>query len=226
SVMQETRQKLVELLRVRGGQTVEDLARALHLTRTAVTTQLATLQSEGFVRRQGLRPGRRRPSGVYALTPSEDSLFPKSYADFAAAVLDALKREGAGNLQRVLRRVGDRWIARDLPRVEGLEGWARLEQARGILAERGFMPDLQAMGNGFLLREFNCPAMRLAVEHPEVCDMVHRWMEAIFGKPLRRVQCLRQGDPYSAYTIRLTGRGSSPRSKSRRDVRPVADEPA
>ena len=39
--MQETRRKIIEMLRLRGPQTVEDLVRAMTLTRTAVTTHLA-----------------------------------------------------------------------------------------------------------------------------------------------------------------------------------------
>jgi predicted ArsR family transcriptional regulator len=62
------------------------------------------------------------------------------------------------------------------------------------------MPELERTVAGYILREHNCPVMRLAVAHPEVCDMVHRWLEALFGTSLTRTQCLRRGDAYSAYT--------------------------
>jgi hypothetical protein len=49
--------------------------------------------------------------------------------------------------------------------------------------------------------------MQLASLHAEVCEMVHHWPEALAGTPMVRVKCMRQGDPYSAYTIaRLPGR--------------------
>ena len=200
-MVQGTRQQIVELLRMHNGRTVEELARALHVTRTAITSQLAALQAAGLVRQQGLRPGRRRPSVVYTLSASADAFFPKTYDDFAAEVLEELRQEGKGNLARVLRRVGDRWIARDLPQVKDLRGPKRLERAKDILAERGFMPSLSPTRDGYLLREHNCPVIRLAVAHPEVCNMVHRWLEALFGTPLTRTRCMRQGDPFSAYVI-------------------------
>ncbi len=199
--MQETRRSIVELLRVQGGQTVDDLARALKLTRTAVTSHLAGLQAEGFVARRGLRTGARRPSVLYALTPAADALFPKAYEDFAASLFEEIKREGDGTLKVLLRRLGERWIARDLPRVASLQGRDRLEQAKQILAERGFLPELDRAGKGYLLREHNCPVMRLALAHPEICEMVHHWLEALFGVPLVRVHCMRKGDPFSAYRI-------------------------
>lgn len=199
--MQETRQKMIEQLRLRGAQTVEDLVEALQVTRTAVTAHLRALQGEGLVIRHGLRPGRRRPSTLYALTPKADGLFPKAYDAFAAALLAELRRERPGRLSTVLRRVADGWIRRDLPRVEGLGGVDRLARVRKILAERGFLPVLERTAEGYLLREYNCPLMDLAQQHPEVCDMVHRWLEALAGTPLVRVKCLRRGDPYSAYAV-------------------------
>jgi len=199
--MQETRLKVIEMLRLRGPQTVEDLVRAVKLTRTAVTTHLASLQADGFVAKGGLRASGRRPSVTYALTTAADALFPKAYEEFASIVLADLTRNGAGDIKRLLKRIGDQWIARDLPRVEGASGKARLERVKAILAERGFMPTLHRTRAGYTLREHNCPVMRLAFEHVEICDMIHRWLEALFGVALKRVQCLRQGDPFSAYTI-------------------------
>ncbi|HEU5171874.1 MAG TPA: hypothetical protein VFU46_15110, partial [Gemmatimonadales bacterium] len=106
-----------------------------------------------------------------------------------------------------LRRIGDRWIARDLPQVEGLRGHARLEKVREIMAERGFLPALERTTAGYVLREHNCPLMQLALAHEEVCEMVHRWMEALAGTPMTRVKCIRRGDPFSAYAItRAPGR--------------------
>jgi predicted ArsR family transcriptional regulator len=202
--MQETRRSILESLRVRGNQTVADLVQAVGLTRTAILNHLATLQADGLVRRRGLRQGKRRPSVVYEATPSADAVFPKGYDAFAADVLAALRDQGPGVLERTLRQVGAAWTARDLPRVQHLEGRARTEMVATILAERGFLPTLQRSARGYVLKEHNCPIMRLAVDHPEVCDTVHRWMEALAGTPMRRVHCMRRGDAFSEYHFRAS----------------------
>ncbi len=199
--MHETRRRIVELLRVRDGLAVEELARLLRVTRTAVTSHLSALQADGYVTRRGLRAGRRRPSVVYVLTPAADGLFPKTYDEFAASMLAELRRAGPGELSALLRKVSDRWIAQDLPKVEGLRGAQRLNQARQILTDRGFLPVLERAGGGYVLREHNCPVMRLASEHAEVCDMVHRWMEALFGMRMERMRCMRRGDAFSEYRL-------------------------
>jgi predicted ArsR family transcriptional regulator len=197
--MHETRHRIVELLRIRGGQTVQDLVVALRLTRTAVISHLGVLQAEGLVTRRGLRRGKRRPSIVYETTRLADSAFPQAYEAFAAAVLDALKEEDPSALRAALRRVGEGWVERDRHRVEGLEGQARVDVVRQILEERGFLPALERHNGTYVLREHNCPVLRLATDHAEVCDIIHRWMESLVGTPLARVQCMRRGDAFSEY---------------------------
>src|SRR5690349_6494669 len=141
--MHETREKIVQLLRVQGGHTVESLCAALGLSRTAVKSHLIGLQAEGMVRRVGLRAGPRRPSYLYQLTREADRFFPKAYDDFASTLIDEIRRVRPDHLEGYLERVANRWIARDSPRVEGLHGAERYERAREILAERGFMPTLE-----------------------------------------------------------------------------------
>lgn len=209
----DTRRRLLELLRTRGAQTVEELARGLHLTRSSVRSHLAFLQADGHVVRSGVRAGKRRPSIVYGLTATADVLFPTEYGEFAASLMDALKQGGAGDLDALLRRVGDRWIARDLPSLEGTTGSERVKRVRDLLAARGFMPDLGRARNGHTLREYNCPLMPLAVTHIEICDSVHRWLNALVGAPLRRLQCMRQGDPYSEYLIPLERKAPATRRR-------------
>jgi predicted ArsR family transcriptional regulator len=199
--MQNTSRRVLDLLRVRGNATVEELARVLHLTRSTVRSQLMSLRAEGLVARQGTRPGKRRPGVVYVLTAAADSLFPQAHGEFAMFLVEEAKRGEVRDLEELLRRVGDRWIARDRPRLEGLTGHARVRRAMEILAERGFMPTLEQTHDGYSLREHNCPVMPLAASDVEVCDMVGRWMEALFGASLTRVKCMRNGDPFSAYAI-------------------------
>ena len=205
--MQETRRHIVELLRIRGGQTVQDLVAALGLTRTAVISHLGVLLADGFVTRHGLRRGKRRPSVIYQTTRLADSAFPQANESFAVAVLNALKENAPSALRAALWRVGEEWVERDRHRVARLKGQARVEAMRQILEERGFLPELKRGDNTYVLREHNCPVLRLATDHPEVCDGVHRWMQSLVGVPLIRVQCMRRGDAFSEYHFRVSKSG-------------------
>jgi predicted ArsR family transcriptional regulator len=206
--MGETRERVVELLRLDGSHTVESLCVALGLSRTAVKSHLTALRAEGLVRRRGLQPGTRRPSNVYELTPEADRLFPKAYDEFAGVLINEIRRQRPNELEGYLERIADQWIARDASQVDGLRSLERVERATRVLAERGFMPVLEQVPDGYRVQEHNCPLMKLTTEHPEVCAMVHRWLEALFGAQLKRVQCLRLGDPFSAYTLPPDSAGS------------------
>lgn len=200
-IMRPTRERVLELLRFEGGRTIEDLSTTLKLTRTAITAQLAALQAEGLVHRQGLRPGPRRPSVVYELTAMADRLFPKAYDEFAFALVEEIKQNKPDDLVGYLRHIARRWIARDLPALEGFRGRDRMDRVKDILTQRGFMPVLEQSSGGYLLHEHNCPLIQVAVAHPEICDMVHHWLEALFDARLDRVHCLSQGDRASVYAI-------------------------
>jgi predicted ArsR family transcriptional regulator len=196
-----TRRAILEILRVHGDQTVAALAGTLHVTRSAVRNHLTVLQAARLVIPRGVRPGKRRPSALYGLTPQWESAFPQIYGEFAASLLAELHVADVSRLESVLSRVSDRWIARDEPRVAGLHGHARVKRVQEILAERGFMPALERNRDGYELREYNCPVVPLSARYVEVCDAVHRWLETLLGVSVTRVKCMRQGEQYSVYEI-------------------------
>lgn len=209
SAIHGPRRAILETLRVHGDQTIAALARTLHITRSAVRNHLSVLQAEGLVMRRGVRPGKRRPSALYELTPQAESAFPQAYGEFATSILAELHAGGVRDLEDLLRRVGDRWVARDLPRVAGLRGYARAMRVTQILAEHGFMPVLERGRDGYELREHNCPVAPLSAGYVEICDAVHRWLETLLGVPVSRVKCMRQGEQYSVYRF-----GDCPAAKS------------
>lgn len=196
-----TRRAILGVLRVHGDQTVAALAGTLHVTRSAVRNHLMALQADGLVIRRGVRPGKRRPSALYELTQRWESAFPQMYGEFATSLLAELHGRDVRGLESVLCRVSDRWIAQDQPRVAGLHGHARVKRVQEILAERGFMPALERSGDGYELREYNCPVVPLSARYVEICNAVHRWLETLLGVPLTRVKCMRQGEQYSVYVL-------------------------
>jgi len=204
--MRETdrRMRLLEILRLRGGQTIADLVRALRMSRNAVRNLLMRLQAEGLARPQGLRPGKRRPSVVYGLAPDAEVLFLRSYDAFVLTLLEALGKRDGRTLRKVLDQVADRWIARDRPRVMQHHGEKRLQAVRDLLSERRFMPVLVQADGACEIPEHNCPLSRLVSEHPEVCDTVHRCLAGLVEAEVVRVRWMAHGDPYSVCRVSLS----------------------
>jgi len=200
---------VLELLLQRVTLTVDEVARELRLTRTAVVTHLGALLSEGLAQRVGVRAGKRRPSALYSLTKDADRLFPQEYDKLAIGIIDELKRSNAGKLQAVLQRAAERWASRDLASLRNMEGSARVDRATALLSDRGLMPLIERAGRGYLLRQYHCPLQRVGSLHPEVCVIIKRSIQALFGKPVKRLGCMSLGNTHCAYAI-----GRVPASRS------------
>jgi predicted ArsR family transcriptional regulator len=192
---------LLDLMRVRKGVTVDELAAELYVTRTTIVNHLRPLMSEGFVRRAGLRRRPRRPSVIYELAPNAAGIFPQLYEDFSDEVLEELSSRKPALIKQIIGGVGKRWIVRDLPIVERLRGGRRLQGALALFSKRGFMPTLASSASGRTLEQHNCPLQRLCGRYPQVPDMIRRWMGALLGTSLRRSACMGKGDHSCAYVL-------------------------
>src|SRR5215207_7426670 len=103
-LLDTSRGRIVTLLQ-RGASTVDEIASALGLTRTAVRAQITAMERDGVVERVGRRPGTTRPFHVFQLTAQVEQLLSQAYVPllmqlvqvFAnalpAAQVDALMRE-------------------------------------------------------------------------------------------------------------------------------------
>lgn len=200
--MLDRRRATLDVLRIRGGLTVNELARELRITRAAAANHIARLVADGLVTASGLKASGRRPSVVYELAAKADRLFHQEYDSFAVDLMDEIARAGKGQIDRVLRGVGARWIAKDEPQVEKLSGEARLERAAKLIGARGFMPTLKKMGPRLhTLQNHNCPIARVCRAHHETAGMVKHWIEALFGGRIERSKCIYEGGHACEYAI-------------------------
>ena|SRR5579863_2918521 len=200
--MLDRRRATLDMLRVRGGLTVNELATELRTTRAAASNHIARLVADDLVTAAGLKPSGRRPSVVYVLTAKADRLFRQEYDTFAVELLDELARSGKGQIARVLHGVGERWIAKDAPEVRKLQGEPRLEQAIKLIAARGFMPTLRKTGpRGHALQNHNCPIVRICRAHHGAAAMVKHWIEALVGGRIERSRCIFEGGHACEYAI-------------------------
>ncbi|HEY1352563.1 MAG TPA: ArsR family transcriptional regulator [Ktedonobacteraceae bacterium] len=174
-----TRGRIVLLLR-RASATVDELARALHLTDNAVRAHLATLERDGLVCQAGVRRGSSKPAQIYDLTPEAEQIFPKAYGPVLRSLLDALAVSlSPTQLIEVIQCAGQRLAAQWSIPSEELR--ARLRSTIDIFNQLGGLTDVEEFPESVVIRSATCPLAAIAPDHPEVCRLTQAFLSSIIG---------------------------------------------
>jgi predicted ArsR family transcriptional regulator len=204
---QGTSGRILELLR-RGPKTVDELARALELTRTAVRAQLASLMREDLVEQRDSRRGPSKPSHVYGVTVQAELLFSRAYVPILTQLLHALaRRMSRAEFDSIMHEVGRGVMAgRPLPR--GTLG-ERVTGASVLLNELGGLTEIAEENGGYLIRSHGCPLAAATADHPEVCNALESMLSEFVGEKVSKC-CDRYNRERCCFEVGLTAGEGSP----------------
>jgi predicted ArsR family transcriptional regulator len=201
--MQTTRQQILEHLQRHGRATVKELGQLLRLTSTGIRQHLTVLERDGLVLAREERGRVGRPTLVYTLTEKAESLFPRSYDELAAALLEEIRAsEGSERLYQLLHRVAQRLAESFWDRVQGKSLAQRVEETALILEEQGCLVDWEQRDGEFFLHEFTCPFSKVAKQDSSVCTLHLDLVRLLTGGETRLVRSLLRGERVCTYRIR------------------------
>ena len=172
--------RILELLR-QGPRTVDELASALDLTRTAVRAQLATLERDDLVERRGSRRGTSKPSRVYGITMQAELLFSRAYIPILTQLLHVLAhRMAPGEFDSIMHEVGR---AAMLGRAAAPRGPLRdrVVTASALLNELGGLSEVEEEDGLYVIRSHGCPLAAATAEHPEACNALESMLSEFVG---------------------------------------------
>jgi predicted ArsR family transcriptional regulator len=202
-----TRGQIVLLLR-RGPLSVDQIAQAVGLTPNGVRAHLATLERDRLVEQRGVRRGRRKPTYLYALTPTAEELFPKAYAPVLRHLLSVLHERLPGEqLHALLQAVGRQMAVEHSMLGEELDGRAR--RALALWEELGGSADLDASDGTLLIRGYSCPLAAVVPAHPQLCEMAETLLSELIGVPVRE-RCDRSAPPRCSFEVAQPSGRSGP----------------
>jgi predicted ArsR family transcriptional regulator len=203
-MMQKTRQRILEYLKLHGEATVDELSKFLdHLTPVTVRHHLDVMRSEGLVEapeiRRRITPG--RPRYIYRLSANAQTLFPTNMDSLTGHILDELKdRLDDGQINVIFAGVADRMASALPPAPDDEPLKQRLSRVVALLSEQGYMASWEAHPEGYILHTRNCP-YNLADEHPEMCALDVRYISNLLGTVPRRLSHLLEGDHSCSYLV-------------------------
>jgi predicted ArsR family transcriptional regulator len=172
--------RIMELLR-RGPMTVDELAAALELTRTAVQAHLATLQRDELVEQRGTRRGTSKPARTYGVTMQAELLFSRAYIPILTQLIHVLaQRMSAAEFDAVMHEVGRRAMAgrAAAPRGPLRE---RVVIASSLLNDLGGLSEVDEEDGLYIIRSHGCPLAAATSEHPEACNALESMLSEFVG---------------------------------------------
>ena len=179
SLTQGTTGRMLELLR-RGPMTVDELAVALEVTRTAVRGQLATLQDDALVELRGIRRGASKPSRTYGVTKQGELLFSQAYIPILTQLLHVLARRLAPEeFDSVMHEVGRGMMANRASARGPLR--ERVLRASSLLNELGGLSEAEEEDGLYVIRSHGCPLAAATADHPEACNALESLLSEFVG---------------------------------------------
>src|SRR6185437_14173130 len=131
---------LAQLLERKAGATLDELATAVGLSRTAVNQHLIALEREGYVRKAAPRKTGGRPRHIYVLTEEGTNRFPKQYSWFSKLLIQTLRDQlGEEQASRYMYDLGVKMSADLIPRLVGKNRAERIAEIVKIMNETGFL---------------------------------------------------------------------------------------
>ena len=193
-----TRRRLLlrHLLRNKAGATVDELAKKLGVTRTAVRQHLAASMRDGLVGRGGDRASGGRPKTVYVLTDAGKEEFPRHYSWFAQLLVDAISDEhGVAGLKTRLGRIASAVVLQMRRRApEGTSRRERVKQLSVLMDELGYDARMaRDVGGAPVIEADNCVFHNLAMKNPVICQFDLSLLSGYTHSKVDLHECMAQG---------------------------------
>ncbi len=201
-----SRERILHLLKTKGPQTAAQLAKRLKVTPMAVRQHLYALTDAELTAYADERRKVGRPARVWRVTDAAAGHFPDSHGELAVGMLAALKaafgKRGMDRLIAERTRAQVTAYSARIPKRAALG--KRVAALAAIRREEGYMAEWSRDGDrGFLLLENNCPICAAAAACQGLCAGELELFQTVLGPNVTvdRTEYILTGDRRCAYRI-------------------------
>ena len=192
---------LLEVLRQRGPQGVDGIAKSLGVTATAVRQRLGRLMAEKLIERETVKHERGRPSHRYRLTDAGRRSAGDNFADLAVVLWDEIRSVADLGVRRgLMKRLAERLAERYRHRVSGNTPAARTAAVAELLRERDISCTAQVVegetdaSDGLpVLTMHSCPYPDLAEQDRGVCSLEKMMLAELIDGDVKLTDCRLDG---------------------------------
>ncbi|MCI4348234.1 MAG: MarR family transcriptional regulator, partial [Thermoplasmata archaeon] len=143
------RRRALRALKLRPGSSLEEVAKALGVSKAAALRHLAALEAGGFVSRTTPPAGVGRPPARFRLTSQTARLFPEAYTQMSTSALAFIDRElGRASVVQLLQERSAEVREAAAPRLRGRPLPERIGELARIREEGGYMAEVGTRRKG------------------------------------------------------------------------------
>jgi predicted ArsR family transcriptional regulator len=188
------------LLEQKDGMSIDEIAEALPLTRSAARDHIRSMERDQLVAGElSPLPTGGRPGVNYRLTSQGHALFPKNYDGIARLLLATLvSRLGHAEAEKELKALGKQLAAQMKPRVGSGSLKDRATKIAAIMEELGF----SASASGDTIEAQNCIYHELAQVDPTVCTIDLALIAELSDAKVDHKACMARGDSSCRFCLK------------------------
>lgn len=193
------------LLKNRSGLSIDNIAEALGISRTAVKQHFFTIENEGYIRKDQSNKTAGRPATLYVITDKGINYFPKQYAWFLEMVLGNLIREsGPEQFKSYMSTLGAALAQKLRGRFEGKSLNERMKELAAVMEELGYQTEAVSdnENNTASIQAHNCVFHDLAQKHAEICALDLALMSRLLDREVNQSDCMAKGDCVCRFSIK------------------------
>ncbi len=198
-------QILEHLLESRNGLSVDELAKALDISRTGVQQHFVVLERDGYIRKSTLNKTAGRPVTIYVITDKGNNYFPKQYAWFSELILSDLQQEiGPERFKAYMQKLGSKLADKLRGKFEGKNLNERVDELAIVMTDLGFQVkvDMESETESPNMEAYNCIYHDLAQKHHEICAFDLALMSSLLDKEVEQLSCMAKGDCNCRFKIK------------------------
>jgi predicted ArsR family transcriptional regulator len=184
------------LLRNKSGASVDELAQAIGVTRTAVRQHLSSLMRDGLATPGAARASGGRPQRLFVLTSAGKEAFPRHYSWFAGLLVEEIEREhGASGLRTRLGRIASAVVGQLRQQAPSVTPGSRqsIAQLAEVMDGLGYDARVGSSAHGSSIEADNCVFHELAQRNPEVCQFDLALLAGYTGSKVDLEECMAHG---------------------------------
>jgi len=198
----DTRTNIVNLLKINGKMTINEVSAQLDMSSMGVRQHLGSLERDGLVEYYRQKSNRGRPKYIYTLTDQAKEIFPESYKSFAMEILEEAEDIGGENLvNQLLEQRMESQIQSYEKRLQGKNLDKKIEVLAEIRDEEGYMANISKNGDDYALVEYHCPISMIAQKYPYLCETERELFQRTLGVEIKREHHLICGSHKCSYHI-------------------------